>query len=98
MWALVGNAEPAFANQRLKGLGDSSRFQHSHGSAHSQEDSPIWCWWWRSFQMLRQRGQDLIGERQFQRRGGLALVDSQDALSPMDVVEGNGTTSLARNT
>jgi hypothetical protein len=40
--------------------------------------------------MLHQRGQDLIGERQFQRRGCLALVDSQDALSPMDVVEGDG--------
>src|SRR6202162_1947468 len=42
MWALVGNAEPTFANQRLKGLRDSSRFQHAHGSAHSQEDSSIW--------------------------------------------------------
>src|SRR4029077_7346080 len=28
-----------------------------HGSAHSQEDSPIWCRWWCSFQMLYQRGQ-----------------------------------------
>src|SRR5947207_12544674 len=84
MWALVGNAEPAFANQRLKGLRDSSRFQHAQGSAHSQEDSPIWCRWGRSFHMLHQRGEDLIGERQIQRRGGLALVDSQDALSPMN--------------
>ena len=90
MWALVGDAEPAFADQRLKGLRDSGRFQHAHGSAHSQEDSPIWCRWWRLFQMLHQRGQDLIGERQFQSRGGLALVDLQDALSPMDVVEGDG--------
>ena len=40
--------------------------------------------------MLHQRGQDLIGERQFQRRGGLALMDSQDALSPTDVVEADG--------
>ena len=37
--------------------------------------------------MLHQRGQNLIGKRQFQRRGGFALVDSQDALSPMDVIE-----------
>src|ERR1051325_6875691 len=29
MWALAGNVEPAFANQRLKGLGDGSRFQHA---------------------------------------------------------------------
>src|SRR6202041_1304411 len=59
MWALVGNAEPAFANQRLKGLRDSGRFEYAHGSAHSQEDSPISCRWWCSFQMLHQRGQDL---------------------------------------
>lgn len=97
MWALVGNAEPTFPDQRLKGLRDSGRFQHAHGSAHSQEDSPIWCRWWRSFQMLHQRGQNLIGERQLQRRRGLALVDPQDALSPMDIVEGDDTTSLARN-
>src|SRR5665647_571337 len=97
MWALVGNAEPAFANQRLKGLRDSSRFQHAHGSAHSQEDSPIWCRWWRAFQMLHQRGQDLIGERQFQRRGGLALVDSQDACLQWMSSRVMSTTSLARN-
>src|ERR1051325_3943650 len=90
MWALAGNVEPAFANQRLKGLRDSSWFQHAHGSAHSQEDSAIWWRWWCLFQMLHQRRQDLIGERQFQRRGGLALVDSQDALSPMDIVESDG--------
>ena len=89
MWALVGNAEFAFANQRLKGFRDSSRFQHAHGSAHSQENSPIWCRWWRSFRMLHQRAQDLIGQRQFQRRGDLALVDSQDALSPMEYAAGD---------
>ena len=39
--------------------------------------------------MLHQRAQDLIGQRQFQRRGDLALVDSQDALSPMEYAAGD---------
>src|SRR3989442_1771909 len=90
MWALVGNAEPAFANQRLKSFSDRSGLQHADGSAHSQENSAIRCRWWRPLQVLYKRGQDLIGERQFQRRGGLALMDSQDALSPTDVVEADG--------
>src|SRR6266699_2470747 len=51
MWALVGNAEPAFANERLKGFRDGSGFQHTHWSAHSQEHSPIRCGRWRPFQM-----------------------------------------------
>ena len=59
-------------------------------ATNSQAGSPIWRRWWRSFQMLHQRGRDLIGQRQFQGRGGLALLDSQDALSLMDVVEGDG--------
>jgi len=40
--------------------------------------------------MLRQRGRDFIGQRQFQRRRGLGLVDSQTALSPANVIEGEG--------
>src|SRR5580693_4784253 len=80
MWTLVRNAEPASSNQRLKGFRDGSGFQRAEGGAHAQKNSPIWSGRRRPFQMLHERGQDLIGEREFQRRGGLALVDSQDTV------------------
>jgi hypothetical protein len=40
--------------------------------------------------MLHKRGQNLIRERQFQWRGSLALMDSQDPQPPADVVEADG--------
>src|ERR1035438_10371900 len=90
MWALVGNAEPAFADQSLKGLRDRGGFQYAHGSAHSEEDSAVRRRRRGSLQMLYQRRHNLIGERQFQRRGGLTLMDTQDALPPADVLQADG--------
>src|SRR5262249_49855827 len=88
MWALV--AEPAFANQRLKGFRDGCGFQHAQWRAHTQENSAIGCRRWCSFQMLHERGQDLISERQFQWRGSLTLMNAQNAVPPTDVLKTDG--------
>ena len=40
--------------------------------------------------MLHQRGRSFAGERQFQRRRCLPLMDVQNALSPADVLKADG--------
>ena len=47
--------------------------------------------------MLHQRGQTSLVSGSSKGEEVFALVDSQDALSPMDVVKVMATTSLARN-
>ena len=65
MWTLIGNAETAVASQRLKSFRYGSGLQHTDGSAHSQEDPPIWCRWRRPFEMPHHGAEDLIGEWKF---------------------------------
>ena len=90
MRTLKRNAESASPNPGLKSFLDGRAFQQANGGAHSQEDPAIRWGRWSPLQMLHHCGRDFIGQRQFQKRRGLGLVDSQTALSPANVIEGEG--------
>src|SRR5215469_346576 len=90
MWALEGNAESASPNPGLQSVPDGRAFQHANRGTHSHEDPATGRGRWSPLEMLHQRGRDFIGQRQFQRRRGLGLADSQTALSPAKVIEAEG--------
>src|SRR5467141_869656 len=82
-----GNAEAALTNQGMTRLRDGRRGQTADRSAHSQEDPAIGRRRWSPLQMLHNRGRDFVGQRQFQGRRSLMLMDSQTALSPAKVIK-----------
>src|SRR5260370_23698726 len=68
MWALIGNAETAFANQCLKSFRYGSGLQHPDGIAHSKEDTPICGSCRHPFYMLHHSGADPTTGRNLSKR------------------------------
>src|SRR5215831_428712 len=88
--ALDGNAEAALPNPRAKSLRDSRGLQRLDRGMHSQKNASTRPGRRGPPQMLDQRGGNLVGQRQLQGRGSLALVDTQTTLPPAKVIEGDG--------
>src|SRR5215831_3935616 len=87
MWSFERDVQLAVADQGLKSLRDSGRLQNPDGGSLPKKYPSVWRRWRTALQVLRQGRCHLVGERQFQGRSRLSLVNVEYPLSPCDIVQ-----------